>query len=457
MNSSQSRQSRLRLPPSLVRVAMAGHSTLGLGVAMLLYIIALSGTLLVFAPELDRVQQPRVPVVTQPTPALTQQALDALPGGLAAWRRVSMTYPSSALPRMILTASPAAGGGRQRFAADTAGNLQPLAAPWSAFARQLHERLMLRGVTGITLVGIVGVALLTLIFGGIIAHARLFRDAFVLRTPAGVLVRQADVHKRLAVWGLPFHIMIAFTGAAVALSMPIAAVVGQLGYGTNSAEMRASIIGPVTAAEPGSPGSPDIKAILQQIDDGDPAAIQRVIVTHPGQADQLVRVDTDRPQRLVYGDRSFFTAQGVEVTPGGMLDHQSGLSFFSGMIALHFGSFGGTALRVLYGLLGLGLCTVIASGVRIWLARQRARSRPRVQIERLWTAFVWGGALAFAVSYGGAVASVRLAQIPGTVFAVVLLAAVVVLLAAVVVALAPGRLSWLRAWPRAPLEKTGQE
>lgn len=390
-----------RLPATLVRDALAGHSALGLSVAALLYIVALTGTVAMFVPELDRWQERQAPAIETVTPALAAQAVAALPGGAAQWRRVTVEYPTETLPRLIVTARPEQGE-PQRFVADDRGQLAPRDPPWSDFLVDLHERLTIPGSAGLILVGLLGVAMVALVLGGVLAHPRLFRDAFLFRSAAADRTRQADLHNRLSVWPLPFHLAIAFTGAALGLSLTVATFTGTFAYQTPPAAVGAALLGTPAGPDRTPAPAPDIAAILKQVDHGASAGIQRVILDRPGTAGQIVRVDIYRPGRLVYGDRLFFAGNGTPTNPGGMLDSRAGLPFLNGLFAVHFGTFGGVALRIAYALLGVALCVSISSGIRIWLARRASRGRPLPALERLWTGLIWGSPLALLLSFIGA-------------------------------------------------------
>jgi uncharacterized iron-regulated membrane protein len=69
-----------------------------------------------------------------------------------------------------------------------------------------------------------------------------------------------------------------------------------------------------------------------------------------------------------------------------------------GMITpLHYGTYGGVVLKLIYAALGAGLTVIVASGGNIWLARQREQGRPRSRLERLWVALIWGQPAIFAI------------------------------------------------------------
>src|SRR3546814_13053298 len=88
---------------------------------------------------------------------------------------------------------------------------------------------------GIFLVGLIGVALLSSLVSGILAHPRIFRDAFHLRLGGSKRLQEADLHNRLGAWALPFHIFISLTGAFLG---PTTIIVGVLESGRASCRVR---------------------------------------------------------------------------------------------------------------------------------------------------------------------------------------------------------------------------
>jgi hypothetical protein len=79
------------------------------------------------------------------------------------------------------------------------------------------------------IVGLTGVALLSLI-SGILSHPRVLRDAFHLRLGGSRRLQEADLHNRLGVWALPFHVIVSLTGALLGLSTIIVGALAMLLY-----------------------------------------------------------------------------------------------------------------------------------------------------------------------------------------------------------------------------------
>ncbi len=118
----------------------------------------------------------------------------------------------------------------QTWAVAGGGTLAPLSARWSDFLLHLHVNLHLPRSWGGFLVGLTGVALLSSLVSGVLAHPRVVRDAFHLRLGGSRRLAEADWHNRLGVWALPFHATLALTGALLGLSTLIVAALALLLY-----------------------------------------------------------------------------------------------------------------------------------------------------------------------------------------------------------------------------------
>src|SRR3546814_10170698 len=103
--------------------------------------------------------------------------------------------PVPDLPRATITTD------SQAVHVDQAGAIAgPEGNAWSEFLLAVHYRLNIPGLIGLILVGILGVMIVALSLSGVIAHPRIFRDAFRLRARDKEGVGLADWHNRLSVW-----------------------------------------------------------------------------------------------------------------------------------------------------------------------------------------------------------------------------------------------------------------
>jgi uncharacterized iron-regulated membrane protein len=382
-----------KVSPAFVRTVLSGHSGLGLVAAALIYIVCLSGTAAVFLNELKLWEEPAAPTQTHASPQAVQVFAEAITKAHPKAGFVYMGLPTPDMPRLHAYV------GEQVFVADAQGRIAGEAsAPWAHFLEHLHIYLHLPETVGLIVVGLVGAALTGLIISGFLAHPKIFRDAFAFRWAGAKRLSQADLHNRLSVWGAPFHLVVAWTGAYIGLaSLLLFAVAGVTTRG-DLARVTAPIYGVVPKADPTPAPFPDLVEALAWFDGKPDLEPTLISLTNLGTKGQLVEVNAVLPKRLVYAERYTFDAQGRMTSKLGLSDDGLGKQVFASSYPLHFGSFGGLPVKIAYGLLGVALCVVTSSGVTIWLTRRRDRGRPAPRLEKAWAAIVWGSTATLALS-----------------------------------------------------------
>jgi uncharacterized iron-regulated membrane protein len=382
-----------KLPAGLVARMLGGHLSLGLAAGIGLYILCLTGTALVFHEEFERWEQPGVPELDSASPAAAERAAnEALARLDEPPHHFYVGLPTTTLPRLWVS------DGERTWFADATGALVAEADhEWSHFLEKLHYYLTLPTLPGLTLVGILGVLMVALCLSGLLAHPRLFRDAFRLRLSSSKRLAEADLHNRLSVWAFPFHLVIALTGAAIGLSLLVAAVFAPV---VNDGE-TATFFDPVFGAETEGPDTPaplaDFGTALASFGGKTPDSRAWIVIFHdPGTAGQSAEILAYFPRRLIFGDYMGFDADGTLGDWTGLSNGTVGQQVVASLYPLHFGSFGGLPVKLLYGLLGLAACAVVASGLNIWLLKRRQGGRALPAFERAWTATVWGTPLVLA-------------------------------------------------------------
>ena len=383
-----------RMPAKFVAKMLGSHLVLGLAASVLLYILCLSGTVMVFHEEFARMEQPAAPEFSTYGPETIARAAENVLKNLdEPPHHFYIGMPVAAMPRLIVTAD------EQSWFADAQGQIQgEVAHGWADFLQKLHYYLTLPGVLGLTLVGIFGMLMTALVISGVFAHPRLFRDAFRLRLRAQPHLREADIHNRLSVWGLPFHFAIAVSGAALGLAS-IAAFVWAPAVSDGDTE---TLFAPVFGSEiEGSQNPADLANIergLQNFNSQYPDLIPWYVSMHdPMTEGQTAEILAQHPRRLIYGDNYAFDSAGNLTGHLGLSDGPIGQQLVAAIYPLHFGSFGGLVVKILYGIFGLMSTVVVASGVNIWLIKRRKNGRAVPMMERAWQATVWGTPLMLAV------------------------------------------------------------
>lgn len=388
-NNGRARKWRWPLSPETVRSVLSSHSVLGLAFAAIIYIVCLTGTIAVFAPDLERWEIPATPMVANLSDASAAQAIAQAAKRAPADTTLYLSLPTASRSGASLTAFNASYEHKWGVAAD--GSLSDLEAVWTEFLLHLHINLHLPRSWGEFIVGLTGVALLSSLVSGILAHPRALRDAFHLRLGGSRRLQEADLHNRLGIWALPFHFTLALTGALLGLSTIIVAMLAMLLYRGDMGKVYELFLDPPPKVDRRAMPIPDIAKLIADARVRAPAAsADNIMVERPGRADMRISIHSGRPTLLTQQDEVQYDARGHLLHQERPRDLVVGTKMLSGIGQLHFGWFGGLPVRIAYGLLGIALCIVTSSGVTIWLARRRDRGRPAPQWERIWAAICWG-------------------------------------------------------------------
>jgi uncharacterized iron-regulated membrane protein len=368
---------RVFLPPDFVRAMLAGHSALGLAFAALIYIVCLSGTLTVFMYEFQRWEQPDAPLIHTPvTPQVVNAAVQAGYKQAIADKSdhdIFLLAPGNITPRFVIHYHDHEAGVEGHWIADGEGRLVVRAkAPWTEFLQALHINLHLPRAWGMFLVGLTGVTLLSSLVSGLLAHPRIFKDAFALRWGGSKRLQEADLHNRLGVWGLPFHIAVSLTGALLGLSTLIVGVLALAAYDGDSGKAFSTLLGPRATEEETAAPLPDIAAMIAHVRSSKPdAELVTVSIQHIAKIGQVIHLGMKTPGHLALSNAYYFKGDGTPIGDGGLESGSIGQQILGAIQPLHFGWFGGMTMKLIYGVLGLALTVVTHSGVTIWLARRR--------------------------------------------------------------------------------------
>ena len=376
----------------LVKQMLHAHKWLGVSLGAALYLICLSGTVLVLGFEFQRWEQPHIDEFETMSPTAIDNArqqilqrLDATP------ETIWVITPTQDMPRAhVATAD-------HEWFTDVDGNLTEIPLEEAGFAsmlRHLHYYLHLPENVGMIIVGIFGVMMLGLALSGVLAHPAIIKDAFKLRLGQSYRLQQTDIHNRLSVWSLPFSSMIAITGAYIGLISVMAAVAAPLLYNND----RDAVMNAVYGADPVMDA--EVKPIntsraLEELWRISPEAKPIYLAyQHPGTRKQFLEIAATLPGRLTYSEIYRFNSDGDYVNHQGLSDGPLGRVVAYSVYRLHFGQFGGFGVKLLYIVFGLALTVVCASGINIWLAKRKRETR----VNSAWAALVWGAPLGLSGS-----------------------------------------------------------
>ncbi len=376
-----------------VSKSLEAHSVLALAVSALIYILVVSGTASVFNREFQRWEQPNAPEMAAISPlAAERAALTVFKSEPTPTTHLYINHPQPDLPRTVITTD------TQAFFAEADGSIAlPEHFPWTQFLLDLHYYLHLPHVLGLTVVGTMGVFLIALSASGLLAHPRIFRDAFTFRRGSG-RVTLADMHNRLSVWTAPFHLSNALTGAILGLATILGVAIAAARYEGDLEKVFA----PVFGEEAELTTERDMPAIAEAhrhfAATFPDLALTYTVVHDPGTEGQHIQLIAKHKDRLIFGDYYNYDAGGAYLGNTGLSDGTIGQQIAGSVYNVHFGNWGGLPVKLAYGLFGAGLMIIVCSGLAIYFAKRREKGRAAPRLEGAWEGVVWGTPFGLTVS-----------------------------------------------------------
>lgn len=219
--------------------------------------------------------------------------------------------------------------------------------------------------------GIAGVVMLLSIITGIIAHTKISKEMFALRFHRSVRLKWQDTHKVLGLWTAPFSILMSLTGAITGIVVIFAPVLVLLiAHGDMGRVVEA--MGQERIDRSGVPAEmmsiDDMIAIAKFEHEG---TLTSLDYAQWGDQNARVTMNFKSADQLKLNDPIVYGAVLTE-TPASFpaTESPTGFRLSNGAYPLHYGNYGGIALKLLYFVLGLAMSIVVILGIMMWLERR---------------------------------------------------------------------------------------
>lgn len=368
------------------RQSMSGlHTWAGLLAGWLLYAMFLTGTVSYFREEISQWMRPEIAFQHAPPDAATATArVSATLGSSAAdstqWFMQLPTTRSNVVSVLWLASHPQPGQpafetamfdpatGMKVAARDTLGG--------DFFYRFHYQFYCMPAPWGRWLAGLCAMFMLVAIISGVITHKKIFVDFFTFRWGRGQR-SWLDAHNALSVLGLPFHLMITYTGLVMLMTMYMPwgaqfALKTPAGQRALNTQLSAFV-------EPAARSG--VKAVLAPVDAMVRAGEARwgrngvgsVLVTNPGDAAARVVVARGVTAR-VSASPQYLLFDGATGKLLDVQDHVGAAAQTRGVLyALHMGRFGDASLRWLYFLVSLAGTAMVGTGLVMWTVKRRQK------------------------------------------------------------------------------------
>lgn len=367
-----------------VRKYLVVHTWAGILCSLMLFVAFYAGGISMFKPEISH--------WARAEPQRDQASVDA--DALAA--AFFAAHPKTARVTLVLPGEDNAapfmryqqGGREQRVELDTAGHLRPLAVDGGEtgdFVDHLHRKggLPLPLDIAEPIIGIVSlVYAIALISGVVVLLPSLVKDLFVLRLGRNIKRMWLDLHNLLGVASLPFHIVMALSAAVFGLHDWIYAAQDALIYPkgleaveTQSTPKRTPVTKDTTDWLPPSQLVARAKAAAPGFE---PTALDYRGVGTPKAMAQVAGTDDRHFKRSARAGFALMDPSTGEVFQSTHLPGQQNSSWgamLSSFFSLHFGSYGGEPLRVLYAVLAMMGALLFYTGNVLWIETRTKRLR----------------------------------------------------------------------------------
>lgn len=360
------------------------HTWSGLIFGWVLFAMFLTGTLSFFRPEITRWMQPEIQVQAAPTlesVALAQRYLTDHAPDAKRWFITPPSERESLIQLLYQEPKPKPGERgfvRVKLDPHSGQAVEGRATRGGDFFYRFHFELEMAFPWGRWLASIAGMFMLVAIISGIITHKKIFADFFTFRPKKGGQRAWMDGHNALSVLGLPFHLMITFSGLVLFASMLMPA--GILAAYENPRQYTEDMFPGVKVTPPRHQPAPliAIAPLVAQMEQRWQGRIGRITVNNPGDAGATVTLTRNAADGVSYGRLSPYAR--FDGVTGALLAGQDALSptvrTAGVIVGLHLGLFAEPLLRWFYFLVSLAGTGMVGSGLVLWIAKRRQKARP---------------------------------------------------------------------------------
>lgn len=242
----------------------------------------------------------------------------------------------------------------------------------SDFISGFHADLHL-GNLGLILTGLLGLTLMASIATGLFIHRKILKELFSFRPERSFRLLLTDTHKVISVWGILFHSMIGFTGAflglATVLLVPAAAFVSFEG---DQEKLLATFSPEVQPERSGNEAVMHVKKVLESAFGNKGIHPLRLSVYGWGDENAIGFIDIINDNNMPRESHSFNMTNAEPIEISTSFSRVGGISgsILDVVFPLHFGNFGGLPVKILWAILGISTSLIALTGMMIWVERR---------------------------------------------------------------------------------------
>ncbi|MEL7043603.1 MAG: PepSY-associated TM helix domain-containing protein [Pseudomonadota bacterium] len=249
----------------------------------------------------------------------------------------------------------------------------------AGFIYRLHYTAGLPRDVGINVLGVVSLIYgLALVTGVLVFLPNFFKDLLIVRTGRNKKRFWRDAHNVVGIVSLPWHVMFAWSSVMLTIGIFLLAPFQLLVFEENLLEKMGAELGFVAPPEKTGQAAAmlSVSEILDIAEREIPGMeVTQIRYTNYGDENSMVSVFGDLGTDILdtNGSVNLLGASGEVLTVSDPRTASFGATFYNGLIALHFASFGGFTLKWVYFLLGLAGAFMFYTGNLLWVETRRKR------------------------------------------------------------------------------------
>ncbi len=365
------------------------HSWIGIKLSVLFFIVCFSGTLATLSHEMDWLFIPEMRATPQielaPRNEIAANIYEAFPDGtIAYWQTLEEPYLCNIIHLMQ------DGQRRYLFANPYTGEVQGIAnLTFQRFFRDLHYYLFIPFQIGHFTVLVFGFMLLISLLTALYFYKNWYQKLFELKTGKGAVVFFRSLHRLVGVWSVPFTLLFSVTGIWYFVERANVGGVSDIAN-TQAPQLEYPVADSAAFAQIHRTIDYDQAVIVAQkeitgltVKDILPPANPQSALYLTGESNEpLVR---NRANRVYLHPITF---EVLKVQQANALPTVTWLNDIADPI--HFGNWGGFATKVIWFLFGLGISSLVLTG--IWISQKRkVKGVARIQAQKLgyWKYVNW--------------------------------------------------------------------
>ncbi len=364
------------------RIISKIHLWLSMIAGVFIVLIGLTGSLLVFEPELNSMLHPDLYKVTEGKKVTYQQALQA----------VSEAHPKGQIDRVYTPSEPNARGvylfrlqeGEEQlniFVDPGTGYINGTLGEKAIFnlITEFHEKLLLNDFNGEQIIGMIGFIFFFITLSGVYLWwpgIKKWARGFSLRRNANSYVRQYDLHKVIGGVSIPFLLVVSLTGALFAYDEMI--------FGWFGA--KAKVMPPeeqlISKALPSGklPLDELFSMAEKEVPQGTLMQVRMPKKVESGNQEGAVEFRISNSYDPGNGNVKVWLDQYSGKVVGKLDPHvNSGLMYQTWHLPLHTGSFGGLFTKILYAIGGLTPSILMFTGIYMWWYKKKNKNKRKKQ------------------------------------------------------------------------------